>query len=487
MFRWRFWRRCLMSLPAVAVLAVFSGLLGRALYSADRVSSQYRLAARQAVASEDLAKAKFYYSRLVGAGDQGSPQDQMNWISILIASGDQESALAQLDQLAPENEIGFEPAHREKAKYLVSQVEQSQQVDPDLVKRLHWHLRQGARDSSAESDLLWAKYHFRLEQTDQALRRLESAAVRQPDLWLQIATLQRQLGRPDDASRSLSRAERHARNILDRDPLDVNRRLQLADALNQQDRFQEVGSLMEEGMRLTGNDSAMRRAASNHALMASRKLSTEDSAIEQKQMQLVYRAVSLDPNNPLIYTLLSQKYTADGKEESRDAYRKQLETWIAEGISAPYCHFALGNLLFMQGDVAGATFHFEVGLRIDPSLTIVANNLAWVLVNSDSPDVERAEQLIRTALSQDQNNVQFVDTLAAILYVKGDWKGALEAFEKVLPLAKGEKKQTLHGKLASVYENLDRPEMAATHRELAGKQLEHEQGKTKKSPAPLQD
>jgi tetratricopeptide (TPR) repeat protein len=65
-----------------------------------------------------------------------------------------------------------------------------------------------------------------------------------------------------------------------------------------------------------------------------------------------------------------------------------------------YCdaHDDLGEVLWMQKDVAGALSEFEVAVRCNPELALARNNLAIALLY-DKHDVDRAVEQLRAALS----------------------------------------------------------------------------------------
>lgn len=221
------WRTVWRFAPAILVLVTVTGLIARAISTSAQINNQYRIAARQAIADDDLEQADFYYSRLIGAGDQGSQQDQLNWVSILGSSGRDEAAREMLDRLAPDDEIGYAAAHRQKA-VMASGMLAKQGASGDLLEKLHWHLKHGARDSTLENDLLWANYHLAVGQSNEAIERFDSAASRNPSLWYDAGLLYRKLGNRSAAERAMGRAESLATAAIEADPLDSDQRVRLA-------------------------------------------------------------------------------------------------------------------------------------------------------------------------------------------------------------------------------------------------------------------
>ena len=452
-------------LPPLLTIIVFGGLIARAMNNKDAIEAGYRTSARQAVADEDGEQAKFYYTRLVGAGDRGSRQDQLNWVSILSASGDQKAAKEQLDQLAPDDEFGFGPAHLEKAKMLSSAQSRPPGLDGDQLKKLGWHLRHGASEPGTQNNLMWANYFLAIEQVDNAVARFEAAAGQKPELWFEIAALYRRLNRKDDFDRAHNRAETHAVNQLESDPHDVGQRIRLIAILADQKRFDEVETLMSEGLRLSPNDVALRSTASNLALARLSLINQDEPDANQQRMLLMSQAATFNVNNVQLYAKLTEFYQQAKTDEQRSDFRDQLESWIAGGKAVPHAHLALGNLLWQESKRDDAILHFESALEMDPSMSIIANNLAWALCKSDSPDLERAEKLIRLAMKSNPMNHSFRDTLGTILFEQKRYREALTFFEQILPNARGAKKKDLHRQLAIIYSELGQENLAARHRE----------------------
>ncbi|TWU47560.1 Tetratricopeptide repeat protein [Rubripirellula tenax] len=460
----RFLLRFLKFSPVILVILLVGGLIVRAVSKKDDIASEYRVAARQAVADKDLDQAKFYYSRLVGSGDRGSEQDQMNWVSILDASGDTQAAREMLERMAPDDSVGFASAHRQKAIMIGAAIAR-EGTSPERVEQLQWHLRHGARDSTPENDILWANYHLAVEQVDKAVDKFESAASRKPELWFDISNLYRRLGRTEEANRASKRAQDYSAQILQSEPTNIGQRLRLLVLLANEKKFDQVEAILGEGLRLNSDNIELRNMASNLTLIRLEEIKDDTLEAKRNRLTLFAQAAKLNPSNPNVYKVLNQLYALSDSKTEQATIRDQLEKWITDGHAVPMAHFTLGNLLWQESDTKGAVFHLEAALKIDPSLAIVANNLAWVLSQAEEPDFERAEELIKMAMETAPKNHSFRDTMATVLFEQEKYKEALPYLEHVLPHAVGEKKAKLHEQLAIVYESLGQESMAKRHRE----------------------
>lgn len=226
-------------------------------------------------------------------------------------------------------------------------------------------------------------------------------------------------------------------------------------------------------MKLGGDDLKLRSLASELSIARIQLISSPDDGTDdseetmRQKMELLSQAAQFNPSNIRVYQVLTAFYEQSKTAEQKAVFREQLEGWIASGQTVPLAHFALGNLLWTESDVERAVFHFEAALELNPSLAMVANNLAWVLSQSETPDLERAEKLVTIAMEADPKNPQYNDTMGAVLFEQERFREALVYFEKILPSANGEKKRELHEKLAAIYENLGQENLAARHRQQA--------------------
>lgn len=459
--------RYLVLLPITIVALAISALVARAVLFSDSIANEYRESARRAIADGDLAAAKFYYSRLVGSGDRGTIKDQFNWAVILNAAGDRQASQQQLDELAPDDRAGYGPAHIAKAQLLLGMLGQPRVDTAGLLARARHHLAHGAWDRSADSDLVWARFHLAAKEPDEAFTRLTKAATARPELWYEVSRLARELNRDIDAERALDNALKDARKKLELDPKDVPSRLRLVSILNERDQIEAVRRLLNDGLDRQPNEPDLRRAASDFALKRSTEVAEDAPNSDQRRLRLLSEAANRDPSNGRVYAALQAFYSRARTDAQRLAYRETLEQLIAEGNDVAAAHFAMGNLKFMEGDASSAVFHFEMAIDLNPEAVAFANNLAWVLSHSDQPDLDRASQLAEVAYGRAPKSRSVRDTLAAIRIKQERYREALPLLESILVSARGEKKRDLHQKLATVYENLGQPEIAKRHQRMA--------------------
>lgn len=90
-----------------------------------------------------------------------------------------------------------------------------------------------------------------------------------------------------------------------------------------------------------------------------------------------------------------------------------------------------GDGSFKTGDIQSATKEYDVVLALNPESAIVLNNYAYYLAIGGG-DLDRAEELSRKAVEEQPENPTYLDTLAWILYLKGQYADALMIQEKAM-------------------------------------------------------
>lgn len=92
-----------------------------------------------------------------------------------------------------------------------------------------------------------------------------------------------------------------------------------------------------------------------------------------------------------------------------------------------------GDASFQSDSIDRALREYEVVMAIDPTDMFAANNFAFYLAEARR-DLDRAEKLSRQTVADQPDNATFLDTLAWILYLKGEYAEALELQTKAIEL-----------------------------------------------------
>lgn len=90
-----------------------------------------------------------------------------------------------------------------------------------------------------------------------------------------------------------------------------------------------------------------------------------------------------------------------------------------------------GDGSFKTGNIERSAEEYDVVLALNPESVIALNNYAYYLALGGG-DLDKAEELSRRAVTEQPDNPTYLDTLAWILYLKGQYNEALEIQEKVM-------------------------------------------------------
>ena len=103
----------------------------------------------------------------------------------------------------------------------------------------------------------------------------------------------------------------------------------------------------------------------------------------------------------------------------------------------------------------------ERAFQLDSRFAVLANNLAWLLAHSSSPDLDRALKIAETVVAKNPANARFRDTLGTILMKQKKFDQAVAEFKKALLNIPD--KKSVHLKLAAIYHELGKKNLAASH------------------------
>jgi len=116
-------------------------------------------------------------------------------------------------------------------------------------------------------------------------------------------------------------------------------------------------------------------------------------------------------------------------------------------------------------DLEKAKSSYETALELKPDDPEVANNLAYILLETNG-DLDRALQLAQSARRSMPQSPEVADTLGLALYRKGIYGSAIGMFEEAIKLGAKNKEAenpTYHYHLGLAYEKDEKPELARQH------------------------
>ncbi|MCS6976920.1 MAG: tetratricopeptide repeat protein [Gemmatales bacterium] len=482
--RWSVWyvrqwwqtrdRRLLFAgLPALAALVLTVVVAGIAMTKTSEVEvqSRYFRTGHAHLAAGRYDQALVCFERLVHL----APHRQDVLFALALASegvGQTERAVQIMSELAPQDKAGYAPAHLWYAKQLL----QAPQKSPKVLDAAEAHLLRaldGELDNRPEAEGLLGELYLARNRLDQAELYLLRAVKADPRLHLRLAYLYARKGDRDRARWEGEQAASFYRAWTKSEVHTPQARLGWADAAIFLENFDVAVSVLEEGLRLTG-DPVYREALAKTYMawadaLARRNQSPADATqLVSEQLRLLEKALQVDPHN---HDLVMQVWAMTQiRGEVADKAREVLRSQLVEGKGSGLTHLALGMDAWQRGKQEEALLHLEQAYKLAPHLGIVANNLAWVLANMQPPDLDRALQLVNTVLEQWPNQPMCRDTRGYILFRMGRYREALADYQAALPALRHD--PGIHQRLADVYAKLGMTELSEQHAAQARKLLD---------------
>ena len=443
-------------LPSFLMVSLFSYVIFYQLTGSDRIQERYQFYAVEAMTENDFARAKTFFKRLKLMKDF-DPGEQYLWAKILNQTGEPDLAEQIINSLAPENSIGFPPAHTLKALSLARLITTAE--GRSQLASLHWHL-QNADGNSDDFTQAWVSYYLATEEWNLAAEKLEIAAQNNPLFYEALHRVYLVQGKKAESEFLLKKADKAFQEYLKENPVNAKARIGWAWVATNMEDFAKAEKILLQGKRIN-NDASINRALSDFYILQQIRAQQNGTDLSQ-QLQFLNLAQKSDPSYANVYSRMMEIFVRGGRDEkSRSEIRKKLQQVVASEQSSPMAHFALSNIIFQDGDEKTAIFHLEQAYQMDSSLISVMNNLAWMLAHSESPDLDRALDLATAAVSGVPKDARCRDTLGTILMKLGRNKEAISHLEMALSGATN--KQAVHQKLSATYKSIGMDELSRIH------------------------
>lgn len=465
-------RLLLAGLPAMLAL-LLAGVIGGMAWtrSSDaEIQSRYLRLGHAHLRAGRLEQAHVCFERLIRLAPHR--HDILYGLALTVEGlGQSERAVNLMSQLAPQDQTGYAPAHLWFARQLL----QAPQKTPKILDAAEAHLLRaldGELDNPAEAEGMLGELYLLRNRLDQAELYLLRAVKNDQRFHLRLAYLYARKGDRDRARWEGEQALSFFRAWTKSEVLTAQARLGWAEAAIFLENFELAVSILDEGLRLTGDAIYRQALAKTYTAWAEflgrQGRAVSESALFSEQLRLLEKALQVDPHNP---DLVMQVWgMTQIRGETADKAREVLRTQLVEGQGSGLTHLALGMDAWQRGKQEEALLHLEQAYKLAPHLGVVANNLAWVLASMEPPDLDRALRLVETVLEQWPNQPLCRDTRGYILFRMGRYREALADYQAALPALRND--PGIHQRLAETYGKLGLTDLAEQHAAQARKLAE---------------
>lgn len=148
-----------------------------------------------------------------------------------------------------------------------------------------------------------------------------------------------------------------------------------------------------------------------------------------RKIELLRKAVALDPANPTMYSHLGVAYAAAGRYE--DALKLYLRA-TQQGVASPKLYGRIAEMYLRTGSKDEAIAYYEKAAQVDPTDVQAQNNLAMAYL--ETARVSDAERVFRRVLAIDGRSADAYNGLGIIALQKQDLAEGRVDFERAVKL-----------------------------------------------------
>ena len=454
-----FWQ----GLPALIASLLFASFLGIILrVNPTETRKYYQQSGDLAFSQKNYEMARIAYQRLISMENGVNLETVLQLALTLEGMGRKDEALALMGTLAPLNQARYAPAHLIIAKSLIK----DGNLSPENTKIFEQHLMHALvlDPKSTTANELLGRFYYLGKNWSLAKKYLKSAVAGDPSIMFMLINTFKQLHDEPGAQNWAAQAADYYQNQVEiKKSENPNDRLMWVNALIAMERYEEALDGLEEGYRLSQTPIYLQVISEVCALWV-RNLEKKEAKNLVQQVRLIQRGLQADPkNNSILAFIFEMGRSLEGREGI--ATRNELLKIQAEGKSSALLHLIIGNDAMKHGEIDSARSHFEIAYELDPLLLAVANNLALVMIQGDSPDPTRALNLIQPALDKMPNNPNLRETRGQIFTKLKRWKDAIADLEFALPQI--ESKKATHEALSKAYSEMGMQDLADEHQRLS--------------------
>lgn len=244
-----------------------------------------------------------------------------------------------------------------------------------------------------------------LKQAGDEFATAQKLAPDNPAVSMDLGLLYNAEGNPSEAEKQLQAAMREA-------PTNSAIVAEYAQLLTSEKQLPKASAVVTQFLAQNPN-----QAAAHYLMGEIDQLEKNDSAA----LAETQKCIQLDPKNEQAYIQLGSLYNELG---SKDAAIQAYQQGMAAGSPSAPIATAIGSIYMQEGDLSKASAEFQQALTIDPNFFIAANNLAWIYAEQGQ-NLDVALGLAQRAKAQRPDVPSFSDTLAWVMFRKGDYAGAI--------------------------------------------------------------
>ena len=225
------------------------------------------------------------------------------------------------------------------------------------------------------------------------------------------------LGQAYSAEKKWSQAEKEFETAIQLDPSNSTTVSAYAGFLVARQQALKAIALAQKFVDANPNNSQ------GHIILGTLQFDFKNTSAAQAEFE---RAIQIDPKNVQGYLRMGGVYQEkDQTDAAIGEYQQALEL---QPKLAPLATM-VGNLYLYKGDLATARKYYERALQEDPDFAVANANMAWVDAQ-EGKDLDVALGMAQKAKSEMPEVPSISDTLAWVMYKRGNYSGAIPLLEE---------------------------------------------------------
>ncbi|QDV69502.1 Tetratricopeptide repeat protein [Rosistilla carotiformis] len=445
----------LMGLPALLGCLVLTPFLLFVWSRESRLEDIYRREAKRAYDAQQHDLAVVCFDRLIRINPR--LEDRFHLGLSLVAAGDQERGLRIMSGIASPEKQGFGPAHVWQAKQLMVNPE----ADLETITTAISHLSNAKKTLYKDSEVnyLLATCFWGTGSTERALESLRDASLQNPAYYYDLFKACQKHQLLPETNKAAELASDYLKKQVANYPLDRDARYRYVEVQIWLNVFDNAEQVLLQGSDVDP-DGDWNKTLAKAYLARFRQRKSERVSLDEL-LTYLQKALAADPNSTDVIKELADV----GIVDPSGRIEKMLEQSLTSGRHNAIVHFVLGSRRWQLNLVDDAVFHMKRAYKLDKSLGVAANNLAYYELLKEDGDLERGLDLIDELLQEFPDSHAFRETRGQLLAGLERWEEALDDLEYALPNFPNEKR--LHDSLALCYDAMGQPKLASQHRKIA--------------------
>ncbi len=427
----------------------------------------YRRTLRESTSSEDHRNAIIAIGRLIERHPDSVELRLQH--ALILESGDKiDEARTEMERLVVEHRSELAAYWLVRRDYQIAEVDKWNENKHKAFRFLISICANKSNESVfVATRVLLSQYLVGVGALKEAILQMEAVAGANCELQLVCSALQHQAGNDSKSAEWAARSADGLRGLLLADPANIDLRLKLAKALMLRDQPEAVATILSEGYKLTKDERLLQAGAESLVAWSQRleKQKDQSPSVQAKRLTLLLRAAELAPKNTIVLETLANAVIQFAG--SRDPQIIKLRDSLFQKLDVEKAHFVRGTVALLRGDLTLADKYLELAQADSINVPGVLNNLAVVLYQQETPDLDRALTLVNAALRTIPDQPQIRETRGQIYLRLKQYREAIHDLE--FALAANESPIDVHRSLAEAYDAIGLKDLAKSHAEIAQK------------------